>query len=238
MRFSYVPLFVLAIVFSNACVATRMQSPKQHRHLESSGGVSYDFAGDFIYPRVSGQMMLGLFDVMDVSGHVGSTGLSDFAGAGMRFYPTSWITLGGQFEYRVGNYAGPVFDDNPESEYTPEADTYRGVFRASLVHYGKYGGLYVGPQTIIHNVLFRKVEKGLILATLGAFMGAEYKFGGFAAIQAELSLSPILLYDNALPGDKAQSLSFDEQYFKAHTAQFSFGFTIYYQDFIDSMKSL
>lgn len=237
MCFVRVIVLLSLVMFCGACVTTRMQPVKQHRHLESSGAVSFDYGGDGAYPRGDILLMLGLFDVMDVSTHLGTTGLSYFAGAGTRFYPTSWLTLSSQLEYRYGDYISWDLDTDVDEEYA-DAHTYRGVWRPTFQYYGRHGGLYIGPQAVLHHVQFSSQRPDLTQATLGWFLGAEYKFGGFGAMQVELSAWQIPLYDSTSGSEDKVYRSFGRDYFLSHYAQFSFGFTMYFQEFADAWKRL
>ena len=244
MRLVQVAFILIVVVFSSACVTTRMQPTKQHKHLEASGGLSYaptfdgvdagGNGGEVGLARVDGQLMLGLFDIMDVSAHLGTTGGSHFAGMGTRFYPASWLTLGGQFEYRYGDYADLDIENDRQT-----ADTFRGVLRASLLFYNnKYGGLYIGPQAIVHNVQFRSGADDFTMVTLGSFLGAEYKLGGYGAIQFEFAISPVLLHNSAPFVEDGRVRAFGESYFVSHFAQASVGYTIYFDELASSLRRL
>ena len=230
MRFANVFVLFILVLLSSACASTRMQSPKQHRHLEASGNFAVDMPGFFRIPRVDAQLTMGLFDVMDVSAHTGTTGVSHYAGAGTRFYPMSWLTLGGQLEYQHGPFIS--FDEDYE-----DVDMFRGVLRPSFVYYGKHGGLYIGPQLITHHVSFIP-EENLTMVTLGLFLGGEYKFGGFGAVQLELSTSRVPLYNSLASSENADHRRFSNAYLALHSIQMGIGFTLYFQELAAAVKSL
>lgn len=231
MSIIHTTLLIFCLIMTSACASTRMQSPKQHRHMEVSGGLAATPLGDGPDILVDGMVTLGLFDITDISAHLGKTRSALYGGMGARVYPTQWLTLSGQFEYRDGN----------DFDTTNHTSTYRGVLRTSLVLYNnKYGGFYIGPQMTWHNhdVHTRGglLKNDLELLTAGSFLGAEYKLGPWGAVQFEFSISPVFInYNSATPG--TEGFLEAKAYYGAHLGQASVGYTIFFEDLFLAVKA-
>lgn len=223
----------------SACSTTRMQSPKQHRHLEVSGSFALDAPGEFIIPRVDAQATLGLFDIMDVSAHVGTALWSVNAGIGGRFYPTDWIMLGGQLEYKQ-----MLVETSNDALFNTFQDVELNAFlRSSFVWYKReLGGFYGGPQLGMHIMddyklvarddgngsTFNELERdglGLAFISFGLFVGYEFSLKGAGGIQFETSLIPFWL-DTSFGSE----LSAPQSYPIQHAFQVGLGYTIYFNE--------
>lgn len=243
-RHSAHTLLLISILSLCACSTTRMQSPKQHRHLEVSGSVALDVPGEFFIPRVDAQVTLGLFDVMDISTHAGTSLLSFNAGVGARFYPTSWLNLGGQLEYKrmLGNTDTGIT--------TIPSDTELNVFlRPSFVWYKRnFGGFYGGPQIGGHvldryklvNVQepdgsnFQNIERDgfeLAFVSIGLHIGYEYSIKGAGGIQFEFSTLPFWI-DTTFGSE----LSAPDVYSVQHGVQVGLAYTIYFNEAATAAK--
>ena len=197
-------LIVATCTLCAACSTTRMQSPHQHEHLEVTASAALDLPGYFFIPRFDLQGTLGLFDIMDVSAHAGTALFVDYtAGLGVRFYPASWVTLGGAIDY-----SRDIYDDfDPNQSIGQTFDIVNGntnlVFITSRAAFNYNADRFIlsgGPQAMLmagtdytYNARTDLYEEDGVAASagaLGAFITTEFDLGKAGAIQTELSLWP------------------------------------------------
>lgn len=197
-------LFVLGVLVSLCgCSTTRMKTPVQQEHLEVTASAALDVPGYFIAPRLDLQGTLGLFDIMDVSAHAGTSLLFNYTlGTGVRVYPATWLTLGGAVDFNSG-VVDQNFDPNQPSDGFNIENAERQLAitaRAGFNHTTDSFTLSAGPQVMLSvtpNYVYNAQsdfyeEDGLAASagSMGIFGSIEAGVGESGGVQAELSLWP------------------------------------------------
>lgn len=200
---------LLSILFFalSGCSFGRMQTPHQLKHTEVIVDGAMDLPGAIFIPRLSLQGMVGLYDVMDISAHLGSSLFRTEAGVGMRFYPTSWFTLG-----LLGNYSYDILNDNDSFLSNGDDKTHISMrLRPTFSWYSRdKGGFYGGPQATLfmlsgvdydaQSQQFTETGLSPELISLGIFFGYAYNFSA-SSVQFEFVAAPAFLdltYGDAL----------------------------------------
>lgn len=191
-----IPLFAMLLVVSG-CSFGRMQTPHQLKHTEVIVDGAMDMPGSIFIPRLSIQGMVGLFDVMDISAHVGSSLFRSEAGLGTRFYVNKWFTLG-----LLGNYSYDLISEGDGFLSNGNDNTHASVrLRPTFSWYNRdKGGLYGGPQATLFllpgidytpqtSQRFAETSLAPELISLGIFIGYAYNFKA-SSLQFELTAAP------------------------------------------------